>query len=341
MSLSNTLWYADSGATQHMSDQRQKFKNFQPISPGSRAIHGIGNKVLYAHGVGDVPIYAIINGSKHTGTIKNVLFVPDIGVSLLSIPTITELGFEVYFQQRDIRITRGGEIFMTGRRLGETLYQLDITSQEKIADETNNEAKVASTNAITFAIWHERFAHVNYATMQRMIKLNVVTGLNVVGSTSHKEDCTACIIGKMSRLPFPKGRTRAGQVGGIVHSDLVGPFQVATPNGKLYYVIFKDDYSGYKVAYFMKNKSETEECFKEYMEKMFTETRQCPRILRSDNGGEYTSNSFRKWLSTKGIIHQTSAANTPQQNGVSERDNRTTVEGARTELHAKNTPLYL
>jgi hypothetical protein len=174
-----------------------------------------------------------------------------------------------------------------------------------------------------------------------MIKLNAVTGLNVVGNTSPKEDCTACIIGKMSRLPFPKGRTRAEQVGGIVHSDLVGPFQVATPNGKLYYVIFKDDYSGYKAAYFMKNKSETEECFKEYVEKMFTEAPQCPRILRSDNGGEYTSNSFQKWLSSKGILHQTSAAHTPQQNGVSERDNRTTVEGARTELHAKNVPLYL
>jgi hypothetical protein len=102
---------------------------------------------------------------------------------------------------------------MTGKRLGETLYQLDITSQGEIAEEKSNEAKVASKNATTFAIWHERFADVNYATMQRMIKLNAVTGLNVVGSTLQKEDCTACIIGKMSRLPFPKGRTRAGQVG--------------------------------------------------------------------------------------------------------------------------------
>jgi hypothetical protein len=109
--------------------------------------------------------------------------VPDIGVSLLSIPTITELGFDVYFQQRDIRITRGGEIYMNGRRFDETLYQLDIISQEDIAEETNNEAKVASANAKTFAIWHERFAHVNYATMQRMIELNVFTGLNVMGST--------------------------------------------------------------------------------------------------------------------------------------------------------------
>ncbi|KAI9553811.1 hypothetical protein GHT06_019079 [Daphnia sinensis] len=110
MSLSSTLWYADPGATQHI------------------------NKVIYAYGVGDVPIYAIINGNKHKGTIMNVLFMPDIGVSLLSIPSITELGFNVYFQRRDIRITRGREIFMAGKRLGETLYQLDITSQKEIAE---------------------------------------------------------------------------------------------------------------------------------------------------------------------------------------------------------------
>jgi hypothetical protein len=70
----------------------------------------------------------------------------------------------------------------------------------------------------------------------------------------------------------------------------------------------------------MKTKSETEECSKEYVEKMFTETWQCPRILRSGNRGEYTSNSSQKWLSTKGILHQTCATHSPQQNGVSERD---------------------
>jgi hypothetical protein len=40
-------------------------------------------------------------------------------------------------------------------------------------------------------------------------------------------------------------------------------------------------------------------------------------------------------------LHQTSAAHTPQQNGVAERDNRTTVEAVRTALHAKQIPLHL
>ena len=45
------------------------------------------------------------------------------------------------------------------------------------------------------------------------------------------------------------------------------------------------------------------------------------RILRSDNAKEYTSSFFVSYLFDKDIIHQTSYAHTPQQNGVVERKN--------------------
>ena len=45
------------------------------------------------------------------------------------------------------------------------------------------------------------------------------------------------------------------------------------------------------------------------------------KTLRSDNGGEYTSRVFKKYLSGKGIRHQRSAPYTPMQNGVAERMN--------------------
>jgi hypothetical protein len=55
-------WFADSGATQHMSDQRHLFTNFTSITPGKLTITGIGKKVIYAHGRGDIPIKTKING---------------------------------------------------------------------------------------------------------------------------------------------------------------------------------------------------------------------------------------------------------------------------------------
>jgi hypothetical protein len=223
---------------------------------------------------------------------------------------------------------------MIGRRVGQSLYQLDLMTQERVEN-----AKSATSRGVPFEVWHERLAHVNHDTIRKMIASDSVIGLKVIGKTS-AVPCQHCIIGKMQRAPFPKGRQRAKEIGGIIHSDLV-EMNVPSSTGKRFYCIFKDGFSGYKAAYTMKLKSETPECFKAFAEQMYTDTRKRPRIFRSDGGGEFVSNSFDSWLSSQGILHQTSAAHTPQQNGVAERDNRTIVEAVRTELHAKDIPLHL
>jgi len=56
------------------------------------------------------------------------------------------------------------------------------------------------------------------------------------------------------------------------------------------------------------------------------------KILRSDNGREYLSNSFKHVMASRGILHQTSYAYTPQQNGVVEQKNRHLIETAHTLL---------
>ena len=43
------------------------------------------------------------------------------------------------------------------------------------------------------------------------------------------------------------------------------------------------------------------------------------KVIRSDNGSEFTSGSMKKFYGEHGIIHQTSCVDTPQQNGRVER----------------------
>ena len=62
------------------------------------------------------------------------------------------------------------------------------------------------------------------------------------------------------------------------------------------------------------------------------------KILRSDNGGEYTGNTFKQHLAKHGVIHQTSCPYTPQQNGVAERKNRHLMEVARSMMFHTNVP---
>jgi transposase InsO family protein len=56
------------------------------------------------------------------------------------------------------------------------------------------------------------------------------------------------------------------------------------------------------------------------------------KCLRSDNGGEFTSNEFMDYCSNHGIKRQFFVARTPQQNGVVERKNRRIHEMDRTML---------
>ena len=62
------------------------------------------------------------------------------------------------------------------------------------------------------------------------------------------------------------------------------------------------------------------------------------KVLRSDNGGGYTSNSFAKFCTEKGISHHFTVPYCPKRNGVAERMNRT-IEGARSMLYHAKLPL--
>ena len=62
------------------------------------------------------------------------------------------------------------------------------------------------------------------------------------------------------------------------------------------------------------------------------------KCLRSDNGGEYTSNEFKSYCFEKDIRHEKTVPGTPQQNGMTEKMNRTTVEKIRCILRMPNLP---
>ena len=156
------------------------------------------------------------------------------------------------------------------------------------------------------------------------------------------EPCTGCALGKNHRLSFPtEGRHRASRIGKLIHSDVCGPMSVPSVNGSLYYVLFKDDFSTFRVTYFLKNKSEVPNYFEKFLRKLRGETGNKIKCLRTDNGGEYLGSSFQEWIAKKGITHQTSAHRTPEQNGVTERDNRTVMEIARSMIHGRMLPLAL
>ena len=62
--------------------------------------------------------------------------------------------------------------------------------------------------------------------------------------------------------------------------------------------------------------------FKTYKAEVENQLDRKIKAIRSDRGGEYESTDFAKFCNEHGIIYQTTAPYTPQQNGVGERKNR-------------------
>jgi hypothetical protein len=47
-------WFADSGASRHMTHNKALLRNFQPITQGTWTVSGIKNTTLDVHGIGEV-----------------------------------------------------------------------------------------------------------------------------------------------------------------------------------------------------------------------------------------------------------------------------------------------
>jgi transposase InsO family protein len=96
----------------------------------------------------------------------------------------------------------------------------------------------------------------------------------------------------------------------------------------MYYVSFIDQFSRNTWIYFLRNKSEVFDRFKEFKALVENQTEKIIKVLRTDNGGEFYENEFEELCKKCGIARQNTTPYTPQQNGVAERMNRTLMEKA-------------
>ncbi|GJV69984.1 retrovirus-related pol polyprotein from transposon TNT 1-94 [Tanacetum coccineum] len=174
-------------------------------------------------------------------------------------------------------------------------------------------AKATSSQAW---LWHRRLSYLNFDTINLLSKNNIVNGLPKLKFVKDHL-CSSCELGKAKRKSFHTKTTpslkRRLQ---LLHMDLCGPMRVESINGKKYVLVIVDDYSRYTWTHFLRSKDETPGVLIDFL------------------------TLVQRGLHAQGIRHETSTAQTPEQNGIVERRNRTLVEAARTMLSAAKVPLF-
>ena len=125
-------------------------------------------------------------------------------------------------------------------------------------------------------------------------------------------------MGKGLRKAIPSTTTsRATRKLGRVFIDLGGKREVTSIGGKHYPMIVRDDLTRFTWLFFLKHKSDAADKFEEFLASVRDHGE--VEIVRSDDGGEFTGQAFKRVCTRHRIKQEFTSADSPQFNGTAER----------------------
>nr|GEV57720.1 retrovirus-related Pol polyprotein from transposon TNT 1-94 [Tanacetum cinerariifolium] len=229
--------------------------------------------------------------------IKKVYFVKGLRHNLFSVGQFCDKGLEVAFIKSTCFVrTEDGVDFLTCDR-SSNLYTivLNEVASNSLA------CLLANASSSQSWLWHQRLLHLNFATINNLVKNNVVQGLSKM---KFEKDhlCSACEQGKIhqkhhkSKTAFASNKPLY-----LLHMDLCRPMCVESIN----VLIIVDDYSWYTWVFFLHSKDEASEVIISFIKKTQVNLQLQVQRVRTDNGTEFKNKTLAKFfdeLKEKGDI---------------------------------------
>ncbi|GKC16783.1 retrovirus-related pol polyprotein from transposon TNT 1-94 [Tanacetum coccineum] len=335
-------WYLDSGATIHVVGSRNSFTTYHAVT--GRQLMMANRDKADVYGVGMVQMKFT---SGKTVTLHNVLHVPTISKSLVSVGKLDEHGFKIVIESKKVVITKRG-LFVGKGYYQEGMYQLNVENEspknvsdsnittvsnqishvslrsnfDSVADLHVHEINQISVvyPVFSLSLWHKRLAHINVKNIEKMKSNGLIRFQN-----KNFKKCETCVKSKFIKKPFPAVKRDTG-LSKLIHSDICELNGILTRGGKRYFITFCDDSSRFLYVYLLRSKDEAFDSFKIYKAEVENQLRKKIKILQSDRGGEYFTREFDTLCEENGIKHERTSPYTPQQNGLAERKNQTLIE---------------
>ncbi|GKD76965.1 putative ribonuclease H-like domain-containing protein, partial [Tanacetum coccineum] len=188
-------------------------------------------------------------------------------------------------------------------------------------------------------LWHRRLGHINFKTINKLVRGNLVRGLPLKIFENNRT-CVSCQKGKQHKASCKtKTVSSISQPLQMLHMDLFGPTFVKSLMKKMYCLVVTDNYSRFNWVFFLVTKNETSKILKTFITGIKNLIDLKVKVIRCDNGTKFKNKVMNQFCEMKGIKREFSVARTPQQNGVAERKNKTLIEAARTMLADSKLPI--
>nr|GFA83034.1 putative ribonuclease H-like domain-containing protein [Tanacetum cinerariifolium] len=249
-------------------------------------------------------------GKIRTGKLEfdNVYFVKELKFNLFSVSQMCDKKNSVLFTDTeylvlsfDFKLLDKSQVLLRVPREN-NMYNVHLKNIVPSGDLTCLFAKATLDES---NLWHRRLAHVNFKTINKLVKGNLVRGLPTkVFKNDHT--CVACKKGKQHRAScMTKPVSSVDQPLFRLHMDL---------------------------CVFLATKDENTPILKTFLTGLENQLSLKVKVIKSNNGNEFKNSDLNQFSGLKVIKREFSIPRTPQQNGIAERKNRTLIEAARTML---------
>ncbi|GJY44467.1 putative ribonuclease H-like domain-containing protein [Tanacetum coccineum] len=266
---------------------------------------------------------------------EDVYFVKELKFNLFSVSQMCDKKNSVLFTETeclvlspDFKLLDESQVLLKVPRQN-NMYSFDLKNVVPSGGLTCLFAKATIDES---NLWHRRLGHINFKTMNKLVRGNLVRGLpSKLFENDHT--CVACQKGKQHKASCKtKLVSSISQPLQMLHMDLFGPTFVRSINHKIYCLVVTDDYSRFSWVFFLATKDETSGILKTFITGIENQINHKVKIIRCDNGTEFKNNDMNQFCRMKRIKREFSVARTPQQNRVAERKNKTLIKAARTML---------
>nr|GEZ37430.1 putative ribonuclease H-like domain-containing protein [Tanacetum cinerariifolium] len=252
----------DSGCLRHMTRNMSYLSDFEELNGGYVAFGGNpkGGKITG-------------KGTIKTGKLdfEDVYFVKELKFNLFSVL---------------LRVPRENNMYNVNLRNIIPSEDLTCLFAKATLDESN--------------LWHRRLGHVNFKTINTLVKGNLVRGLPTKVFTN-EHTCVACMKDKQHRASCKaKSVSSIDQPLFRLHMDLFGPTFIKSLSKKSYCLVITDDYSSFSWVFFLASKDETASVLKTFLIGLENLLSLKVKIIRCDNGTEFKNADLNQFCRLKG-----------------------------------------
>ena len=343
-------WILDSGATIHATINKNYLLDFKPIQ---ETIHwGKASKII-VRGKGDLLIK--FKDTQKTLLIRNVYYIPELGINILSISSIPKLLVSIDTQDKSVILSTEGKYLTKGKETRGLYYLYSSvlvkkknqkerihTIQEK-PSKPEEPSKPKEQIHSTVYTWHYKLGHIGIEPLIRILKsLDIKVNKEEIDEFK-LNNCPICQHSKSRKIINKVSRNiKEFKVLDRIYSDIGGPIAKSYDNYR-YYITFLDRASKYLAVTLLKTKDEAHHAFNNFKALVENQNGNGKRIkeLFTDQGTEYTNKRFQISLNEYGIIHSVTPAHTQEPRGAIERINLTLLNKVRTLLLTSKAPTYL